>query len=324
MKTLSAGNGSQTAANTAYGLADQLLTQRGRTFHWARRLLSTRHAERATRLYGFCRHIDDLVDDSASLANAQAALMAVRQALQTGQSDDPVTCDMLQLMRACDINPTIPLELIDGVESDLGAVRVTDMAELLRYCYRVAGTVGLMMTDALDVSAPEALPHAVDLGIAMQLTNICRDVREDALLGRRYLPETLVGAIEPAALIDPDVATQATAVHAIEALLTLADRYYASGEQGLRYLPPGARSGILVAARVYREIGVVLRQRGGDCWTSRASVSTAAKAGITFRALGGTMIPWRREPARTAHSSPLRATPFGAHSAWPTKADLGD
>jgi len=182
MKTLSASNGSQTAANTAYGLADQLLTQRGRTFHWARRLLSTRHAERATRLYGFCRHIDDLVDDSASLANARAALVAVRQALQTGQSDDPVTCDMLQLMRACDINPTIPLELIDGVESDLGAVRVTDMAELLRYCYRVAGTVGLMMTDALDVSAPEALPHAVDLGIAIQLTNICRDLREDAFL----------------------------------------------------------------------------------------------------------------------------------------------
>ena len=324
MTTVSASNGSQTSATTAYGVANQMLTQRGRTFHWARRLLSARHAGRATRLYGFCRHIDDLVDECSSLAAAYAALAVVRQALQTGQSDDPVTRDMLQLMRDCDIDPAIPLELVEGVEGDLGEVRVTDMAELLRYCYRVAGTVGLMMTDVLDVSAPEALPHAVDLGIAMQLTNICRDVRDDALLGRRYLPATLVGALEPSALVDPDAATQATAVHAIGALLTLADRYYASGEQGLRYLPPGARSGILVAARVYREIGVVLRQRGGDCWTSRATVSTAAKAGITLRALGGTMIPWRREPARTAHNSSLRVAPFGTYSAWPTKADLGD
>ena len=324
MKTVSASNGSQTSAGTVYRLANQLLTQRGRTFHWARRLLSARHAERATRLYGFCRHIDDLVDECSSLTDAQAALAVVRQALHIGQSDDPVTCDMLNLMHDCGINPMIPLELIEGVESDLGEVRVTDMAELLRYCYRVAGTVGLMMTDALDVSAPEALPHAVDLGIAMQLTNICRDVRADALLGRRYLPESLVGALEPAALIDPNAATQATAAHAIGTLLTLADRYYASGEQGLRFLPPGARSGILVAARVYREIGVVLRQRGLDCWTSRATVSSAAKAGITLRALGGTMIPWRRDFAGTAHISSLRVGPFGTYSAWPTKADLGD
>ena len=324
MTTVSASNGSQTSSATAYGVANQMLTQRGRTFHWARRLLCVRHAERATRLYGFCRHIDDLVDECSSLVAAHSALAVVRQALQTGHSDDPVTRDMLQLMRDCDIDPMIPLELVEGVESDLGEVRVTDMAELLRYCYRVAGTVGLMMTDVFDVSVPEALPHAVDLGIAMQLTNICRDVREDALLGRRYLPATLVGALEPSALIDPDGATQATAVHAIDALLTLADRYYASGEQGLRCLPPGARSGILVAARVYREIGVVLQRRGGDCWTSRATVSTAAKAGITLRALGGTMIPWRREPARTAHNSSLRVAPFGTHSAWPTKADLGD
>ena len=133
-----------------------------------------------------------------------------------------------------------------------------------------------------------------------------------------------MGALEPGALIDPDAATQAATAHAIGALLTLADRYYASGEQGLRYLPPGARSGILVAARVYREIGVVLRQRGGDCWTSRATVSTAAKAGITLRALGGTMISWRRYATGTAHNASLRTAPFGTHSAWPTKAGLGD
>ncbi len=314
------------AADTVFAAADKLLAQRGHSFHWARRLLSARHAERATRLYGFCRRMDDLVDDladdCASPTAAHEALAVVRLALQTGQSNDPALLDMLHLMRDCGIAPAVPLELISGVESDLGEVRVADTAELLRYGYRVAGTVGLMMTAALDVTTPEALPHAIDLGIAMQLTNICRDVRDDALLGRRYLPATLVGALEPAALIAPVGAVRAAAVHAMSTLLDLADRHYASGEQGLHHLPAGARAGILVAARVYREIGVVLRLRDFDCWSSRARVGVAAKAAITLGALRGTAGLRRLSGEGMTHGLSLRARqPAGI--AWPMGADLG-
>ena len=315
------------AAGAVYAAADALLAQRGHSFHWARRLLSAVHAERATRLYGFCRRIDDLADECPSPAEGREALAIVRGALQTGQSNDPTTLDMLQLMRGCGIDPAVPLELIQGVEGDLGEVRVADMAELLRYCYRVAGTVGLMMTAALDVTAPEALPHAIDLGIAMQLTNICRDVREDALLGRRYLPATLVGALEPAALIAPTGAARAAAVHAVRTLLELADRHYASGEQGLRHLPSGARAGILVAARVYREIGIVLRRRDGDCWSSRARVGAAAKAVVTLRALRtlrGTAGPRRGDELGLMHGVLLRVLPLYPGTAWPEEAGLGD
>ena len=324
MKPMGTNTGAQIALNTAYDAADKQLTQRGRTFHWARRLLSATHAERATRLYGFCRHVDDLVDECPSPGAAQTALALVRQALQTGQSDDAATCDMLQLMRGSGISPAIPLELIDGMESDLGKVHVADMAELLLYCYRVAGTVGLMMTRVLDVTALEAQPHAINLGIAMQLTNICRDVREDALRGRRYLPATLVGAVEPAALIDPDHATRMATLHTIRALLDLADQYYSSAEHGMHYLPPGARAGIRVAARVYQEIGVVLRQRGGDCWTSRATVGTTAKAAITARVLSDMMIPWRGKAAELRRRSSPQVLPLGSHSVWPRSANLGD
>ena len=268
-----------------YSAADGLLAQRGHSFHWARRLLSSRHAERATRLYGFCRRIDDLADEATDAASAGAALAVIRHALETGESDNPETADMLQLMHTCSIDPAVPLELMCGVESDLTDVRIADMDELLRYCFRVAGTVGLMMTAALDVTASEALPHAIDLGIAMQLTNICRDVREDALLGRRYLPTALVGPLEPAALVDPTPAVRATATSALRMLLDTADRHYASGERGLRYLPPGARTSILVAARAYRGIGTVLREREFDCWSSRATVSASSKVAITLRAL---------------------------------------
>ena len=311
------------AADGAYLAADELLAQRGHSFHWARRLLSAPHAKRATRLYGFCRRIDDLADECPSPATAHAALALIRQALQTGQSDDPAMRDMLELMRGCGIDPAVPFELIEGVESDLGEVRVADMAELLQYCYRVAGTVGLMMTAALDVTAPEALPHAIDLGIAMQLTNICRDVREDALRGRRYLPATLVGALEPAALIAPAGAVRTAAVHAVYALLDLADRHYASGEQGLRHLPAGARAGILVAARVYREIGVLLRQRDGDCWSSRATVGVATKAAITLGVLRGTACLQPREVEGMTHGLSLHALQH-ASTAWPMEAGLGN
>ncbi len=280
---------SETADGGVYGAAEQLLIQRGPSFHWARSFLSAAHAERATRLYGFCRRVDDLADECASPTAARAALAAVRLALQTGQSDDPATSDMLQLMSRCGIAPTIPLDLIEGVESDLGCVRMADVPELLRYCYQVAGTVGQMMSAALDVTDPAASPHAIDLGIAMQLTNICRDVHEDALLGRRYLPATLAGAVEPAALTDPSGAVRAAAEQAVLTLLNLADRYYASAELGLHYLPQRARGGILVAARLYREIGVVLRERDADCWSSRASVTTVRKAAVTVQAVRDAM-----------------------------------
>ena len=315
------------AAGAVYAAADALLAQRGHSFHWARRLLSAAHAERATRLYGFCRRIDDLADECPSPAEGRDALATIRVALQTGHSDDPTTRDMLQLMRGCGIDPAVPLELIQGVEGDLGEVRVADMAELLRYCYRVAGTVGLMMTAALDVTAPEALPHAIDLGIAMQLTNICRDVREDALRGRRYLPATLVGALEPAALIAPTGTARVAAVRAVRTLLELADRHYASGEQGLRHLPAGARAGILVAARVYREIGVVLRRRDGDCWSSRARVGAAAKTIVTLRALRALRGSAGLRPGEAlglTHGVPLRGLPLYPGAAWSEEASLGD
>ena len=311
-----------------YAAADRLLAGRGHSFHWARRLLSARHAERATRLYGFCRRIDDVADEAADAVAAQGALAVIRRALQTGDCDDAETADMLQLMRTCGIDPAVPLELIRGVEGDLGDVRVADMEELLRYCYRVAGTVGLMMTAALDVTTPEALPHAIELGIAMQLTNICRDVREDALLGRRYLPAALVGPLEPAALIDPTPAVRATVTDALRLLLDTADRHYASGEQGLRYLPAGARTGILVAARAYRGIGTVLRERGFDCWASRAAVNVAGKVAITLRALASTAAapPGALQPGTTQAliALPQAIPPRRPTAAWTMETGVAD
>ena len=273
--------------------AEAVLASKGRSFHWARRLMAKAPAARATRLYAFCRHIDDLADegDARPIAAVRAELADVAQAVTTGVSDQAAVSDALDLMRECGIAPTLVLQLIAGLDSDLDAVRMPDVDALLRYCYRVAGTVGPMMCAALGADDPRALAHAVDLGIAMQLTNICRDISADARAGRRYLPASLVGEVGPQKLVDPAESLQPCLRRCVLTLLDIADHYYLSGERGLSYLPLGSRTGILVAARVYRAIGTRLRQRDLAYWLERAVVPTHQKIMITLSALAS--VPFR-------------------------------
>ena len=295
----------ETPARAAWVEADARLAAKGRTFHWARHFLGKIHAARATRLYGFCRHLDDLADEAPSPETARANLTAASRAIASGESADPVLRDGLRLMMECRIAPAIALELIEGLVSDLDPVRIPDEAALLRYAYRVAGTVGVMMCGVLDVHSPAAYSHAVDLGIAMQLTNICRDIAEDAALGRRYLPASMIGDVGPEELILPAKGLRPRLRECVAALLEKADHYYASGEAGLSYLPLRARCGILVAARVYRAIGWELRTRDCTYWLGRVVVSDREKAALTARALLGA--PWRtsfwRQPS--AHDASL-------------------
>lgn len=276
---------SREAAHAPSAEAEATLARQGRSFHWARRLLGPTHADRATRLYAFCRRLDDLVDEAASPAQARVALAAADRAVADGRSDDPILRDGLALMRECGIEPAIVRELIAGMASDAETVRVADEAELLRYCYRAAGTVGLMMCRVLDATEPAASAHAVDLGVAMQLTNLCRDVADDARMGRRYLPASLVGDVAPAELIEPSPASRPKVRAAVARLLALAETYYASGEAGLPFLPVRARAGILVAGRVYRAIGHRLAAAEHAYWEGRAFVPGWRKATITLAAL---------------------------------------
>jgi phytoene synthase len=138
--------------NVALATAENALKKKGRSFYWARRLLGPVHASRATRLYGFCRHLDDLADEATSVASARVKLSAASQDIAAGVSSDPVIRDGIELMQECKISPVIAVELVKGLLSDLDLVRCPDEAALLQYCYRVAGTVGVMMCGVLDVS----------------------------------------------------------------------------------------------------------------------------------------------------------------------------
>lgn len=288
--------------------ADLVLARKGRSFHWARRWMAADHAARATRLYGFCRYVDDLADEAGADQDPRAALALVAEGIASGSSLNPVVADAIALMRECRIPPALVLTFIDGITSDLDPVQMADEAALLRYCYQAAGTVGAMMSRVLGCDDPVALRHAVDLGIAMQLTNICRDVAADAAAGRRYLPASLIGDLSPQTLVDPALSFQPRLQACLDTLLDTADRYYRSGEAGLAHLPVGARCSILVAARVYRAIGTRLRRRGNAYWLGRTVVPPQTKGLVTLRALLST-------PLRPAFWVPARQHDAALHGA---------
>ena len=262
--------------------ADRVLAAKGKSFYWARHLLGPKHASRATRLYRFCRYVDDLADEDQSAARSTKNIAALRDSILSGSTEDVVVQDGLALINECQIDKRAVLDLIAGVWSDTELVRMADDAHLVQYCYQVAGTVGLMMCKVLDVDHPEAEAFAIDLGIAMQLTNVCRDIQADALVDRRYIPSALVNGLDPSELIHPSQAYKQMVQQAVATLLDRADDYYQSGERGLSYLPFRARLAILVAARLYREIGQKLRRQECEYWHQRIVVSKAKKLMLTI------------------------------------------
>ncbi len=267
-------------------MSKEKLKQYGTTFHFAAGFLSKELHETAANLYAICREIDDLADRSARAKPARQALTELRQALEHRQDGHPLAARALALKPA--INIDVLIELVDGVIQDTGRVRIQSESELLRYCYRVAGTVGLLMCDIFGVHDPRARHHAVDLGIAMQLTNICRDICEDARAGRRYLPAALAGELSPAAIINPTARQREQIKEVTAHLLSEADRRYESGFIGLPFLPLQARLAIFIAGLSYRAIGAVIAGRGYNVWLARAHTSKlqklmiAAKAVISF------------------------------------------
>ncbi len=273
----------------------RLLRRRGRTFQMASHLLGPRHRSRATRLYGFCRAIDDLADDSDNLRRSRERLDRVSEDIAPGTGSTTLGRKFLDLARDTGMPASPALHLIAGIRSDLEQRVIHSERELVRYAYQVAGTVGLMMCSVLDVTNRQALPFAIGLGIAMQLSNIARDVGEDAGMGRRHLPGGWVDNMPAPAIANPDTRCQETLRHATVKCLFLTDRYYCSGLSGLRYLPVPARQAILVAACVYREIGNEIAPQGHRSWNQRAIVPGWRRIRVAAGALcGRRYVPYDR------------------------------
>lgn len=260
------------------------LRDHGKSFYFAGKVLGEERLSACARLYRFCRYVDDLADDATDVGTARRKLNDVLHSLSIRGSDEPIVSDFLSLADDCAFDLRVTAELIKGVRGDLEEVEINSSAALYRYCYRVAGTVGLMMCNVLGVRDTRAMPFAIDLGIAMQLTNIARDVSEDAGNGRRYLPQIFLHGARLRDLEQGAPRLQGRLRSAVRELLSDADRFYRSGEAGLVYLPLRARFSILIASRTYQAIGGELAKRGYRTWNGRVFVSQRQKWGIAAKA----------------------------------------
>ena len=279
----------------------QVLARHGKSFYWASKFLGVELADRAARLYQFCRYVDDLAD--GDLPDRQESLEDIRARLSGKElAAGPEIEAFIALANSNNIPLSAASELLDGMLSDQNPTAVADEAELLRYCHAVAGTVGLMMCRVLNCVEPRADSFAIDLGVAMQLTNISRDVLEDAKMGRRYLPASWANftpaQIAKAGLEDEDTDCREQVAHGIARLLDLSEQYYASALLGIRLLPFRSRLSIAIALRVYRQIGWVLRRRNLAWWQGRVMVTGGEKALLSLRSLAD-LRPIKVPPHRT-------------------------
>ena len=281
----------------------EVLATHSRTFRLASLWLPAAARREVAVLYALCRLIDDTADETVDCKQAKRSLHHIRREVDGAVQPRPLVAEFTDIAARRGIDLGAVRELIDGVTGDLATVRMESDADLLRYCYRVAGTVGLMMCPLLGVEDRRAIPHAIDLGIAMQLTNICRDVREDAMRNRVYLPESRLNEVGISAshIVDRRVAEKSLA-RVVEGVLDLADRYYQSADQGMHYIPRRSRLAILVASRTYRAIGVRLRRRRCRVMAGRAVVPAWEKARWTASAI----LHWLRpSSAENSHRSVL-------------------
>ncbi len=206
-----------------------------KSFNWAGFFLPKKTYEKCSALYDFCREADNIADDTNKIEIKKDNFIKFRNNFVNKNYDDPVIKNMWDLINEFSISTKIVDDLFEGINSDIKEnVKLNSKKELLIYSYRVAGTVGLMMAKILNVHKEQSLKSAIDLGIAMQLTNISRDVMEDKKSNRFYINESFED---------------------IKTTINLSEKFYENSFYSIKEIPLSFRFSILVARRVYRKIG---------------------------------------------------------------------
>jgi phytoene synthase len=275
--------------------ARESIQRHSRSFWFASRLLPADRRADVERLYAWCRWCDDGVDSAPSPQAADAFVDLASQDLRRlGQDQAPEAPESLwlaTLVRRYNLSLAAADALLVGMRSDVTAAADLNQADLLRYCFRVAGTVGVLMCPILGLRERRFLPHAAALGMGMQLTNIARDVAEDWQRGRCYLPVEWTEGLRPG-----DGPPRPEAVRdGVRRILDLAEGYYAAGNQGIRALDVGSRLAVRTAASVYRAIGTKIRKQEFNVLAGRVRVSLLEKLGLGGRSLMASCLPFSSE-----------------------------
>lgn len=305
-----------------------LLSTGSRTFYAASFLLPRRVRDPASALYAFCRLADDIIDLGG---DSQGALAELKERLDRAYAGSPLDIPADRAFAGTvarfNIPRALPEALLEGFSWDASGRRYEDLASVQAYAARVAGTVGAMMALLMGARSAEDLARATDLGIAMQLTNIARDVGEDARAGRLYLPRKWMrdeGLDPDAWLANPAFSAALSSV--IERLLAVAEALYARASLGVARLPADCRPGIFAARYLYAEIGHELARHGYNSVSRRAIVPAGRKLRLISRAIAAAPIKRPGNGAAavgeadflvTAVVGRNRSKPGGEHKAKP-------
>ena len=252
----------------------------GKSFYWASIFLPKKSRIRASKLYSICRYLDDLADNSELDTSSQ-----IKDLFK--QVKENVASEINTFFRQNHINLDILKDLKDGLISDQQKVRINNEKDLIDYSYKVAGTVGLMMLPIINTKDTQARKHAIDLGIAMQLTNIARDVYEDAKMNRLYLPKEWLGQISVNDLMDNDLDDQKKRLIelAIKNLIELSDKFYSNGFSGMKFIPLRTRLAIFFAAKIYKGIGEKIKNDGYTYKFERVYLNKLEKLWVTITSI---------------------------------------
>ncbi|THD85584.1 phytoene/squalene synthase family protein [Aliigemmobacter aestuarii] len=282
------------------------------SFHAASRLLPPRVRDPALALYAFCRVADDDVDETRDKA---AAVLRLRDRLdliyQGRPRDHSPDRAFAAVIADFDLPRALPEALLEGLAWDATGRRYRTLTELHGYSARVASSVGVMMCVLMHVRDPDALARASDLGLAMQLTNIARDIGEDARAGRLFLPLDWLeaaGIDAEAFLADPNPSPALAGITA--RLLHEAQALYRRAGAGIASLPRDCRPGIAAALHIYRGIGTELARQGHDSVTRRARTSGRQKAWLMGKALAATALTFVSPQDALLHARPVPETAF--------------
>ena len=268
-----------------------LLAAKGKSFAFATRFLPPQARLATQALYAFFRTVDDVADDCRYPGDpaALARLDDWQRWLERGclpEADDPVRYATSWAVGHFDLDRRHLLELLDGVRGDVTFQPITTVQDQEHYCYQVAATVGLTMAKILGAEGHEAMRHAAELGIAMQLTNIVRDVGDDIRRGRVYLPRQELAAFGCSREQLCARKVDAAFVALLRCQITRARDFYRRGEAGIATLPPETQLAIRLAARLYMGILDKVEQQNYDIFTARAHLTRRDKVWLTLRVLG--------------------------------------
>jgi phytoene synthase len=234
-------------------MKSNLLKKYAKSFYWASFFLSSNTFDKCSSLYNFCRTLDDIADDDINLLSKKEIFLKFKRDFENKNLNNQIIKDMWSIVESENISKQIVVDLFDGVETDLNEkVVINSKKDLLVYSYRVAGTVGLMMSKILKVKNKEALKGAIDLGIAMQFTNIARDVCEDSARNRHYVRHDFFS---------------------IQEIINDSQIFYEKSFESISSIPFRSRFSVIVARRVYRKIGdYILKQKNIDNYNKAGKI----------------------------------------------------